>query len=77
MNKLIGLGVEKVLKSKIKVRLAELEMQQTEVAKTLGVAKQTINGWVNGRIKPPLETAFKIAKILECRVDDLWEYRED
>jgi putative transcriptional regulator len=52
-------------------------MQQTDLAEQMGVTKQTMNAWVKGRVKPPLETAFKIAFILRCNVDDLWEYEYD
>ena len=65
-----------MLKSKMKVRLAEMDIQQTELAELMGVSKQTMNGWVRGRVKPPLETAFIIANHLNCKVDDLWEYEE-
>ena len=66
-----------MLKSRMKVRLAEMDIQQTELAELMGVSKQTMNGWVRGRVKPPLETAFIIAKYLDCKVDDLWEYEEE
>jgi DNA-binding XRE family transcriptional regulator len=36
-----------------------------------------MNAWVNGRSMPTLETAFKIANMLECKVDDLYVYKED
>ncbi len=65
-----------MLKPKIKVRLAELDMQQQELSEILGVTKQTINGWAKGRSTPSLETAFKIAKILNCKVDDLFIYED-
>lgn len=65
-----------MLKSRIKVRLAELEMKQNDLAEQFNVSKQTVSGWVTGRIKPSLELAFRIAKVLNCRVDDLWEYKE-
>lgn len=68
--------MSELLKPKIKVKLAELDMQQQELAERLGVTKQTMNGWVRGRVKPPLETAFLIARELGCKVDDLWEYKE-
>lgn len=77
MNIVDSLGDEAMLKSRIKVRLAELDIQQTELADKLGVARQTLNGWVSGRVKPPLVTAFRIAKELKCKVDDLWEYKEE
>jgi DNA-binding XRE family transcriptional regulator len=66
-----------LLKPKLKIRLAEIDMQQTALADQMGVTKQTMNAWVKGRVKPPLETAFKIAKILECTVDELWDYEEE
>ncbi|MBU8770347.1 helix-turn-helix transcriptional regulator [Cytobacillus oceanisediminis] len=66
-----------MLISKIKIRLAELDMQQKELSEKLGVTRQTLNGWVKGRVKPPLETAFIIANHLNCKVDDLWEFKED
>lgn len=63
-----------MIKSKIKVRLAELEINQQDLSEKLGVTKQTMNSWVNGRSMPTLETAFKIAKLLDCKVDDLFVY---
>jgi DNA-binding XRE family transcriptional regulator len=66
-----------MLKSKIKVRLAELEIKQQDLSDKLGVTKQTMSLWVTGKSTPTLETAFKIAKLLDCKVDDLYIYRED
>jgi DNA-binding XRE family transcriptional regulator len=66
-----------MLKPRIKVRLAELNIKQQEVANELGVTKQTISSWVNGKNYPTLETAFKISEILKCNVDDLFTYIED
>lgn len=63
-----------MLKSKMKVRLAELNLKHQDVANELGVTKQTLSLWVNSRSFPPLETAFKIAKLLDCKVDDLFTY---
>lgn len=64
-----------MLKPKIRVRLAELDMRQQDLGEKLGVTKQTTSLWVNGKSTPTLETAFKIAYILECKVDDLYEYK--
>ena len=65
-----------MLKSRLKIRLAELDISQVDLAEKMNVTKQTMNAWVRGRVKPPLETAFIIAKYLDCKVDDLWEYEE-
>jgi DNA-binding XRE family transcriptional regulator len=61
-----------LLKCRIRVRLAELEKSQKELAEYMGVSKQTVNGWVTGRVIPPMEKGFIIAEYLKCRVDDLW-----
>ena len=66
-----------MLKSRIKVRLAELNMKQQDLSEKLGVTKQTMSYWVNGKSIPTLETAFKMANMLECKVDDLYVYKED
>lgn len=66
-----------MLNSKIKVRLAELNnMKQNDFANKLGVKPQTLSGWATGKNHPSLEQAFKIAKYLDCKVDDLWTYEE-
>lgn len=66
-----------MLKSRIKVRLAELGMKQKELYEHIGVTKQTMSLWVTGSAKPTLEMAFKLAKTLECKVDDLYYYEEE
>jgi DNA-binding XRE family transcriptional regulator len=66
-----------MLKSKIKVRLAELEFKQQDLSEKLGVTKQTMSLWANGKANPTLETAFKIAKLLDCKVDNLFIFKED
>lgn len=61
-----------MLRSKIRVRLAELDMKQQEISEILGVTRQTMSLWVNGKTTPTLETAFKIADLLHSKVDDLF-----
>ncbi len=65
---------ECMLKPKIKIRLAELDIKHQDLAERLEVTKQTLSLWVNGKSTPTLETAFKIAKLLDCKVDDLFTY---
>lgn len=65
------------LKPRIKLRLAELDIkQQKEVAEKLKVSIQSFSSWVTGRGNPTLEGAFKLAKVLDCKVDDLWDYED-
>jgi putative transcriptional regulator len=77
VNTLNSLELETLLKCRIKVRLAELDKPQKELAEYMKVSKQTVNGWVSGRVIPPMEKGFIIAKYLECTVDDLWTYKEE
>ncbi|MFE4073417.1 helix-turn-helix transcriptional regulator [Peribacillus sp. YIM B13477] len=63
-----------MLEPKIRVRLAELSLKQTEVYKELGVTSQQFSNYVVGTSFPRLELAFKLAKILDCRIEDLWKY---
>lgn len=66
------------LKSNIKIRLVQLDIkQQNQVAKSLNVSNQTFSGWATGKNNPTLLKAFELAKFLGCKVDDLWELKED
>lgn len=61
-----------MLKPRIKVRLAELNIKQQELSDYMGVTKQTMSLWVNGKALPSLESSFKMAMFLKCKVDDLF-----
>lgn len=66
-----------MLKPRIKVKLAEVNMKQQTLANKLGVTKQTLSLWVNGKSFPTIQTLFKIAYILNCTVDELYTYEPD
>jgi len=66
-----------MIKSKLKVRLAEVELKHQDLAQIVGVTKQTMSSWVNGKNKPTLEMAFRIAKLLDCKVDELYTYSSE
>lgn len=65
-----------MLKPRIRVRLAELELKQSELYKEFEVSQKQFSNWVTGSSAPRLEIAFKLAKRLDCKVDDLWSYEE-
>ena len=59
-----------------KMRKARLEknMSQGELAKVVGVARQTINMVENGEYNPTLSLCVKICTALGCTLNDLfWE----
>lgn len=56
----------------LRVLIAQKNIKQKELAEIIGVDPFSVSRWVNGAAIPPLETAYKLAIILECKVDDLW-----
>lgn len=60
------------LKCKLKVILAEKEMQHNEFAKLIGISPSTLSTWIAGTNYPSLKTAYGIAKVLNVSVIDIW-----
>ncbi len=52
------------------------EMTQAELARRLGVTRQTVIAIEQGRYSPSLEMAFEIARAFGRPLDDVFEYRE-
>lgn len=42
------------------------------VAEKMGVSQNQLSNWVTGKSFPTAEKLFKLAKVLECTVDDLY-----
>lgn len=61
------------MKNNINVWIAKSGYKKKYVAEQLGVSQTVLSRWINGHSMPSLENAFKLAKILNCKVDDLWE----
>ncbi|HTU81139.1 MAG TPA: helix-turn-helix transcriptional regulator [Candidatus Acidoferrales bacterium] len=57
----------------MKVLRAERDWSQAELADRLGVARQTVVALENGRYAPSLPLAFKIGKVFEKRVDEVFD----
>ena len=56
---------------------AELGWSQTDLAEQLGVSRQTINALERGKYDPSLPLAFRIARLVECRIEDVFAPDED
>ena len=52
-------------------------MTQAELAAACGVTRQTIIAIEQGRFTPSLETAFKIARVFNVQLDEIFEYSDD
>ncbi|WP_394739281.1 helix-turn-helix transcriptional regulator [Natronococcus roseus] len=61
------------MENQVTKRREERELSQGELAKAVGVTRQTINSIERERYDPSLELAFKLAAYFDCRVDDLFD----
>ena len=64
------------MKNFIKVERAKYNMTQAELAEKVKVARQTIIAIEAGRFVPSTMLAVKIAKILNCKTDEIFELDE-
>jgi putative transcriptional regulator len=62
---------------KLKTSITELReksnLSAADLAEKVGVPLQTINYLAEGRYNPSLALAYKIAEILKCKIEDLFE----
>src|SRR5690606_18223281 len=56
------------------LRFANNEMTQAELAERVGVTRQTIIAIEQGRYSPSLEVAFLIARALNARLEEVFQY---
>lgn len=52
-------------------------MTQEDLAKKIGVRRETILFIENGKYVPSLQLAHDIAKVLKCSVDELFLFEKD
>lgn len=60
------------MKNIIKQLRKEAGLRQEDMAKALGVSRQTIIAIENDKYNPSLELAMKIAKLLNLHVDEIF-----
>lgn len=59
------------------MREAHANMTQAELGDAVGVTRQTVAAIEQRRYSPSLETAFRMASVFGCRLDELFEYEGD
>jgi len=62
------------MKNRLKVLRAERDWTQQTLADELGVSRQTINAIEKGKYDPALDTAFRMARLFDCKIEDIFEY---
>ncbi|MBL4854913.1 MAG: helix-turn-helix transcriptional regulator [Robiginitomaculum sp.] len=61
------------MKNRLKVLRAERDWSQATLGDKLDVSRQTINAIETGRYDPSLPLAFKIARLFERTIEDIFE----
>jgi len=56
---------------------ARYRMSQEELARRVGVTRQTIIAIENGKYLPSLKLAFKIARVFGMKIEDIFIYNEE
>ncbi|MFH1313510.1 MAG: helix-turn-helix transcriptional regulator [Candidatus Eisenbacteria bacterium] len=67
---------ERVLNS-LREHRKQLGLTQEDLAKSLGVSRQTIISIERGRYVPSLALALKIAQFFKCSVDQMFKIEEE
>ncbi len=65
------------MKNVIKVQRAIKDMTQEELARKVGVTRQTINAIEKGKYNPSLDLAFKLAELFDMKIEELFSYGGD
>jgi putative transcriptional regulator len=65
------------MKNLIKVERARNNLTQAELAMKVDVARQTIIAIESGRFVPSTVLSFKIAKVLNCKLDEIFMLEDE
>ena len=61
------------MKNRLPALRADRKWSQNELAARLDVSRQTVNAIEKGRYDPSLPLAFKIARLFELAIEDIFE----
>ena len=64
------------MKNKLKVLRAERDLTQADLAIKLNVSRQTINAIEKGKFDPSLPLAFKMSKMFQLPIEQIFENDE-
>lgn len=66
-----------MIKTRIKEFRARDGLTQSDLAKKVGVRRETIGNLENGRYNPSLELSWKIAKVFNAKIEDVFEVLDE
>ena len=61
------------MKNRLKVLRAERDWSQGDLAERLGVSRQSVNAIETGKYDPSLPLAFKLARLFELRIEEIFD----
>jgi len=65
------------MKNRLKIERAIKDITQDDLAKALGVSRQTINAIEKGKYVPSTVLALKIARFCEKPLEEIFELEDD
>jgi putative transcriptional regulator len=65
------------MKNRLRVIRAERNWSQADLAERLDVSRQTINAVETGKYDPSLPLAFKIARLVGMKIEEIFIFDED
>ena len=65
------------MKNKLEELRTKLDWTQQDLADRVRVSRQTIISLENGRYNPSINLAFRLARLFQVRIEDLFLYSED
>jgi putative transcriptional regulator len=65
------------MKNRLKVLRAERDWTQGDLADRVGASRQTVNSIETGKYDPSLPLAFKIARLFDKSIEEIFELDPD
>ena len=65
------------MKNFVKEKRSEFNMTQDDLSEKLDVSRQTIISLEKGRYNPSINLAFKLSRLFNCSIEDIFIYEED
>lgn len=66
-----------IIKTRIKEYRAKLDMRQEDLARLVGVRRETIYHLESGKYNPSLALAYAIAKVFGAAIEEIFEFVEE
>ncbi len=55
---------------------SKFKLTQEQLAELLGISRQSVISIENGRYDPSLDLSFRIAKVFNCKIEDIFKFED-